>query len=205
VRLVLVRVCPRVRVGGAGAERRVTVTGIVREQFANFFILFFKKLRYVACMTDQDALKAKYDYDPETGIFRRKTSWGKQKAGDEAGCVSPQGYRYLSFFGRATPAHRLAWLWMYGAWPPADVDHLNRDRLDNRIANLRSATRSENCHNVVARGISGLKGVYPASKGASWNVRIMVKRKQIYLGSYATAEEAAAARKGAEYALGLCA
>jgi hypothetical protein len=186
-----------------GAGGRVAVTGSVREQFANFFILFFKKLRYTARMTDQDTLKAKYDYDPETGVFRRKTSWGRQKTGDEAGCVSPQGYRYLSFHGRATPAHRLAWLWVYGTWPPADVDHLNRDRLDNRIANLRSATRSENCHNVAARSASGLKGISAASKSASWHARIMVSRKQIYLGSYTTPEEAAAARKGAEYALGL--
>ncbi len=154
-------------------------------------------------MTDQDHLKAKYAYDPETGVFTRNTSWGSQKTGDIAGCISPQGYRYLSFRGRATPAHRLAWLWVYSEWPPADVDHINRDRLDNRINNLRSTTRSVNCHNVAARSASGLKGVSAASKGATWHARIMINRKQIYLGSYATSEEAAAARKGAEYALGL--
>jgi hypothetical protein len=155
-------------------------------------------------MTDLDALKDKYDYDPATGVFRRKTSWGKQKVGDEAGCISPQGYRYLSFKGRATPAHRLAWLWVHGAWPTADVDHIDRDRLNNRIDNLRSVTRSVNCHNIAARSSSGEKGVTAASKNnGAWEARIMVNRKAIYLGSYQTKEEAAAARKGAEIALGL--
>lgn len=155
-------------------------------------------------MTDLDLLKAKYSYDPATGEFRRRTSWGKQKAGDIAGCISPQGYRYLTFKGRATPAHRLAWLWVHGAWPGADVDHINRDRLDNRIENLRSVSRSVNCHNIPARASSGEKGVTASSKNrAAWEARIMVNRKSIYLGFYKTKEEAAAARKGAEIALGL--
>jgi hypothetical protein len=154
-------------------------------------------------MTDLDVLKAKYDYDPTTGEFRRRTSWGKQKAGDIAGCISPQSYRYLTFKGRATPAHRLAWLWVYGDWPAADVDHINRNRLDNRIENLRSVTRSVNCHNIAARSSSGEKGVTAGSRGRGWEARIMVNRKPIYLGFYSTKEEAAAARKGAEYALGL--
>jgi len=154
-------------------------------------------------MTDRDLLMAKYDYDPDTGVFRRKTAWGRQKIGDEAGCISPQGYRYLTFKGRATPAHRAAWLWVHGEWPAADVDHINRDRLDNRIANLRSVTRSINCHNIATRSASGERGVTAASKGHCWGARITVDRKAIYLGNYATKEEAAAARKGAEYALGL--
>lgn len=154
-------------------------------------------------MTDLDLLKAKYDYDPASGEFRRRTAWGKQKIGDIAGCISPQGYRYLTFKGRATPAHRLAWLWVYGEWPLADVDHINRNRLDNRIENLRSTTRSINCHNTAARSATGIKGVTASSKGKRWDARIMVNRKQMYLGNYATKEEAAAARKGAEFALGL--
>lgn len=154
-------------------------------------------------MTDRDHLKAKYTYDPETGIFTRNTAWGRQKAGDEAGCLSPQGYRYLNFCGRATPAHRLAWLWVYGEWPTGDVDHVNRNRLDNRIENLRVVTRSLNIHNSVGRAMSGDKGVTAASKGKKWEARIMVNHKAIYLGRYATVEEAAAARKGAEIALGI--
>lgn len=154
-------------------------------------------------MTDVDLLKAKYDYDPTTGDFRRRTAWGKQMVGDIAGCISPQGYRYLTFKGRATPAHRLAWLWVYGEWPVADVDHINRDRMDNRIENLRSVSRSVNCHNIAVRSSSGEKGVTAGSRGRGWEARIMVDRKHIYLGFYKTKEEAAAARKGAEYALGL--
>lgn len=154
-------------------------------------------------MTDQERLRQKYLYDPETGVFTRNTSWGRRKAGDVAGCISPQGYRYLVFNGRATPAHRLAWLWVHNEWPSGDIDHINRDRLDNRIENLRCVSRSVNCHNIPARGHSGEKGVTASSKGKRWDARIMINRKPIYLGQYATKEEAAAARKGAEFALGL--
>ena len=154
-------------------------------------------------MTDRDHLKAKYTYNPATGVFTRNTAWGRQKVGDEAGCISPQGYRYLNFGGRATPAHRLAWLWVHGVWPDGDVDHINRNRLDNRIENLRVVTRSSNIHNSAGRSASGQKGVSAASKGKQWEARIMVNRKPLHLGTYATVEEAAAARKGAEIALGL--
>ena len=181
----------------------MTVPGTYRKQNIFFIICFLKKSEYSLPVTDLDKLKTKYRYDPDTGVFTRNTSWGKQKVGDVAGCISPQGYRYLSFEGKATPAHRLAWLWVHGCWPAADVDHINRDRLDNRIDNLRCVTRSVNCHNIVGRASSGKKGVTLTTKGKSWEARISVDRKHIYLGSYASVEEAAAARKGAEIALGL--
>ena len=180
---------------------------LTRSRVANkiifFIICFLKKSEYSLLGTDLDKLKAKCTYDPATGAFTRNTPWGKQKAGDPAGCISPQGYLYLSFDGKATPAHRLAWFWVNGEWPAADVDHINRDRLDNRIDNLRCVTRSVNCHNIASRSLSGEKGVSLTSKGKSWEARISVNRKHIYLGTYASVEEAAAARKGAEIALGL--
>lgn len=154
-------------------------------------------------MTDLDKLKAKYTYNPITGLFTRNTAWGRQQIGDLAGSLSPQGYRYLAFDGRATPAHRLAWLWVYNEWPSGDIDHINRDRLDNRIDNLRVVTRSVNAHNSAGRSASGEKGVTASSSGKTWEARIMVAKKPIYLGTYASLEEAAAARKGAEFALGL--
>ena len=154
-------------------------------------------------MTDQDRLKAKYAYDPLTGVFTRMTSWGSKQVGDIAGSISPQGYRYLAFDGKATPAHRLAWLWAHGELPLGDVDHINRDRLDNRLENLRVVTRSVNAHNSAGRSLCGKKGVSLTSKGKSWEARISVNRKHIYLGLYASVKEAAAARKGAEIALGL--
>ena len=136
-------------------------------------------------------------------MFTRNTAWGSKKIGDVAGNISPQGYRYLSFDGKATPAHRLAWLWVTGAWPSADVDHINRDHSDNRIENLRSVTRSVNCHNIVARASCGEKGVTLSTKRKKWEARICVNSKHIYLGTYASLAETAAARKGAEIALGL--
>ena len=186
-----------------GPVDRDSVPGRSANKIFFFIICFLKKSEYKLLVTDLDKLKAKYRYNPATGVFTRNTAWGKQKVGDVAGCISPQGYRYLSFDGKATPAHRLAWLWVNGVWPTADVDHINRDRLDNRIENLRCVTRSVNCHNIAGRASSGEKGVTLTSKGKSWEARICVDSKHIYLGSYASVKEAAAARKGAEIALGL--
>lgn len=179
-------------VSRAGSARKILI----------FSFLFFKNV-YGYAMTDLETLKAKYTYDPDTGIFTRNTAWGKQAAGDVAGCISPQGYRYLTFKGRATPAHRLAWLWVHGVWPDGDVDHINRDRMDNRISNLRNVSRSVNLHNSAGRALSGFKGVSATTKGSSWQARIMVDGHDIYLGLFKTPEEASAARKGAEIALGL--
>jgi hypothetical protein len=153
-----------------------------------------------------DALRKLLDYNPETGKFARKTKWGSQNIGDEPGSLSKQGYWQIGVFGRTHPAHRLAWLHHYGEWPPHDVDHINRNRLDNRIENLRLTTRSENLHNSGARASSssGVKGVALRSlrrgkrPNKQWVAHIMVNNKRFHLGNYYTLEEATAARQQAE-------
>ena len=153
-----------------------------------------------------DALRKLLDYNPETGKFARRTKWGSQNIGDEPGSLSKHGYWQIGVFSRTHPAHRLAWLHYYGEWPPHDVDHINRNRLDNRIENLRLATRSENLHNSGARAgsSSGVKGVALRSlrrgkrPSKQWMAHIMVNGKRFHLGNYYTLEEAAAARQQAE-------
>ena len=152
-------------------------------------------------------LRELLNYDPETGIFTRLTKWGSKGIGDIPGTKSPQGYWYIGLDNRPYPAHRLAWLYMNGEWPQGDIDHINRNRLDNRIVNLRHTTRSTNLHNSSARGSSGVKGVSlisPSRQRKSkklWQARIQVNNQEYDLGSYYTLEEAAAARKFAEQLL----
>ena len=153
-----------------------------------------------------DDLKKVLHYDPNTGKFTRLTKWGRKNVGDEPGSLSKFGYWQIGVFNRTHPAHRLAWLYYYGEWPPHDVDHINRNRIDNRIANLRLATRSENLHNspVRLRNKSGVKGVSlrPLKRGKRpakmWVASIMVNGVRRYLGCYATIDEAAEARRKAE-------
>ena len=79
---------------------------------------------------------------------------------------------------------------MTGAWPAAEIDHVNSDGFDNRWSNLREATRAQNTRNTRAHhnNRSGMKGVYFEKRIGRWYARIMVDRKQHNLGSYDTAE-----------------
>ena len=88
----------------------------------------------------------------------------------------------------------------YGFWPPQDVDHINGDRADNRISNLRLATRSENLRNKrkFPTNTSGYVGVYCYWQRGNWNARISVNGRNINLGYFATKEDAAQARAEAE-------
>lgn len=138
-------------------------------------------------------LKAALDYDPSTGIFRWKTDRRAPiRAGDIAGTYNAKGYRQITL-GRTYGAHRLAWLYMTGAWPVEQIDHKNGIRDDNRWCNLREATNAENC---AARGIKtnnrlGLKGVYRA--GSKFAVCLYKGSERFYLGRFDTQEAASTA------------
>ena len=124
-------------------------------------------------MLDQVSLKEALDYDPETGVF----TWAGRKQGRKVGSraghtksFSRLGHEYISISvnNRKYLAHRLAWLWMTGSFPPPglEVDHADGDGTNNRWENLRLATRSQNLHNAVSRkNKAGMKGVYEYPNG----------------------------------------
>lgn len=116
-------------------------------------------------------------YDPETGEFWRKTGsvWLNRKVRVK---VRQKGYF----------AHRLAWFMMTGEWPKNEIDHINKDSLDNRWANLREATHQENCQNRrFSRSKSGVHGV--GLHNGKWRARI----NGDHIGYFKTVEEASAA------------
>lgn len=108
----------------------------------------------------QDRLKELLEYNPETGIFRRKTSYGAHVAGNRAGTICSNGYRAITIANQAYKEHRLAFLYILG-YIPKSIDHINTDRADNRWINLREATYKENKQNVglMKSNTSGIKGV----------------------------------------------
>lgn len=141
-------------------------------------------------------LKELLRYDPETGIFTRAvTRSSTAKEGEVAGHVSRRGYVAISIDKKLYYAHRLAWLMIYGAWPAEQIDHINGDRSDNRLCNLRSATRRQNQKNVKrsSRNSSGCKGVYWNARLECWNSQIAYDGTRIHLGSFSTKDEAALA------------
>jgi hypothetical protein len=140
-------------------------------------------------------LREVLSYDPETGAFTWLVSTARhRRIGDVAGCVK-DGYRQIGIDGRRYRAHRLAWLWMTGEWPSAEIDHINGDPADNRIANLRPATSSQNKANARkrSRNTSGWKGVSWHARDRKWRAMIGVAGRQQHLGYFDCPAEAHAA------------
>lgn len=140
-----------------------------------------------------ERLRELLHYDADTGVFTRLVSRKGFRAGGVAGSDN-NGYRIIVIDYKMYRSHRLAWLYMTGEWPRNDVDHINGTRNDNRFANLREATRSENMQNVRKahsdNKSSGLLGVTFDKSQGKFMARIMLNGKYRYIGRYITAQEA---------------
>ena len=136
------------------------------------------------------------NYDPKTGVFTWKVDMGRGgKIGDVAGNVNHRGYRSIWIKGLYFYAHRLAWAMSYGEWPQLFVDHINQSKSDNRICNLRQASRSENLfnHGRNKNNTSGVKGVTFCKRDNKWRAQIRIDSKTFNLGRFVTKKEAAEA------------
>ena len=152
-------------------------------------------------MITAERVREVLDYDPETGIFTRKVRLAhRHQVGDVAGQKHTKGYVLIGVDSELYYAHRLAWLHYYGYWPIDQIDHINRDKADNRISNLRDVTNAENHRNRSANSNnkSGHLGVYWVKRTGRWEAAITVNWVKIPLGQYDQLEDAIAARKAAE-------
>lgn len=133
-------------------------------------------------------------YDPDTGVFTRRTTKGGNRAGTPAG-FPVKGYIHVGVSGATYLAHRLAFLHVTGEWPTHEIDHINRDSKDNRWANLRPANRAENMQNqgVARDSKTGVKGVTWHTAGKKWCANIRHQGKLHYLGLFDDVAGAAAA------------
>ena len=141
-----------------------------------------------------DLLKHLFDYDKETGnLIWKVSNTNKQKIGDIAGSLNPKvGYIRVGISGKKYYAHRLIFLYHKG-YLPKTIDHINCDKVDNRIENLRAVTASQNQHNrkLNSNNTSGYKGVYYHKPLNKWCAKIRLEYKRMHLGYYKTPEEAA--------------
>lgn len=122
--------------------------------------------------------------------------WNTRHAGTEAlGTSNAIGYKTGCLLGQSFSAHVVIWALVSGAWPTGDIDHINMDIKDNRLSNLRLASRAENMRNKRARrdNKSGLKGVTLHEKTGKWMAKITVNGRSFYLGLFLTPELAHAA------------
>ncbi len=140
------------------------------------------------------------DYSPDTGTFVWKIFMNSRAPkGRQAGRIGTPGYYIIRLDGRDYLAHRLAWFYVYGSWPPEEIDHINGIPIDNRITNLRCATRGQNAANArrAKNNTSGFKGAY--WQHGRWQAIISVNKQRMSLGFFDSAEEAHAAYCSAAY------
>jgi hypothetical protein len=137
-------------------------------------------------MITQSKLKELLNYDQDTGIFTwKKRTSNRIKVGNIAGNTHNCGYIEMCIEGKRCLAHRLAWLYIYGYLPKL-IDHINGDRQDNKISNLREATYQTNIYNSKIRSDnkSGVRCVSWNNKRNSWEVRIKIDGKLKHYGDY---------------------
>lgn len=128
-------------------------------------------------------------------------AWNSLYAGRPAFSTSNNwGYPRTRIFTKAFLAHRVVWAMTYGNWPSGQIDHINGDKTDNRIENLRIVTSRENHKNMPERAdnTSGVKGVYWHKQRSKWHAEIIADGQKRSLGLFDKLEDAAAARKEAE-------
>jgi len=133
-------------------------------------------------------------YAPDTGIFTWRMTTKRTKEGAVAGCVKgTNGYIRITLAGAGYKAHLLAWFYVYGEWPDKHVDHINHNRSDNRIENLRLVDQKQNAQNMSKRKNSACeyKGVTPLTRDKTKFVaQIRYDGKQCKLGIFASQEDA---------------
>jgi hypothetical protein len=139
-----------------------------------------------------DLVRKSLSYNPLTGGFIWRDCAVKRRIGMTAGKVNHLGYHMIKIAQQVFGAHRIAWAIIHGQ-PTSEVDHINGNRSDNRIANLRLATRAQNFANMKHRNaVSGYKGVDPCMNGSRlpWRARIRIPDgRRLDLGTFETAEE----------------
>lgn len=125
-----------------------------------------------------------FTYDPETGVVTSGRG--------SHGARHSRGYLVFNVDGRAVLAHRIAWVLAHGVAPSAQIDHINGNRTDNRLANLREATPAQNLGNTKIRrdNTSGFKGVSWNRACNRWQAHISQRGRSKYLGVFKSREAA---------------
>lgn len=142
---------------------------------------------------DLDSLTRAFSYEPTTGTITRIAARRSCDLGS-AGCVNEKGYVQVKLGGKKLYAHRIAWVLSHGPIPAGhEIDHINGDKTDNRLLNLRLALRSENARNRSALAAHGLKGVHWDEARRCYRYKILTNGRIEKRGTFRTPEEAARA------------
>lgn len=162
-------------------------------------------------------LRELLDYDPSSGVLtwrkrdqhwfksrRDCEAWNTRYAGKPANSLHKFGYVIVRLFGRSYKGHRIAYAMHHGCWPTLQIDHINGDKADNRISNLREVDNQTNAMNTKTHrhNTSGVSGVYWHKRDRKWIARIGTTKAGSFIGAFKSFDDAVAARKQAEQDLG---
>lgn len=150
----------------------------------------------------QETLRQLVTYDAATGEMRWAVTRKGAQIGALVGAPTAYGYRRATICGARQHVHRLVWLYAYGDWPDRDIDHINGDKSDNRLSNLRLATRPQNIANSGPRpkNKTGFRGVSLCAHTGKWRASITLEGRSRNLGRFGTPEDAARAYDAAALA-----
>lgn len=141
-------------------------------------------------------------FDDRKGYAMRVSkTWNEKNAGKPAfDTLGTYGYLCGGIFGFKAFAHQIAWVFIAGAWPDEQIDHINGVYTDNRAVNLRAVSHAENGRNqkMNAKNTTGFRGVYYSERDKLWYAKIVYRQKQYHLGSSKSFDEAVQARLAAE-------
>lgn len=149
---------------------------------------------------NQSVINEAVEYEPDTGIFRWASPRSKIQVGAVAGFKRADGYIHIKINGRCYLGHVLAWVCIHGVMPSGEIDHINHNRSDNRIINLRDVTPSENAKNrkKYKNNSTGRAGVFLRKDSGKYTANINANGKLKHLGTFKTKVEAVIAREAAE-------
>ena len=142
------------------------------------------------------SIKEHLDYNPSNGLFTWLTDRKKVKSGDIAGTYDKDGYLIITFNRKIYKAHRLAWFYVNGFFPQKTIDHINRNRSDNRIENLREATHLQQMKNISnsITNKSGFPGVFWSKSAKKWQAQFSFNKRRYHVGLFDDALEASMKR-----------
>ena len=162
---------------------------------------------------DIELLRDIIKYNPETGelIWKERSddfpasitsirAFNTKNANKPIYQEQHRGYLRVCLFGKNYKSHRVAWAIYYGYWPDDQIDHIDGDRSNNRIENLRAASQTENSRNtkIPSTNMSGVIGVFWDKRRFKWEARISENSKSVYLGEFDYFWDAVEARRDAE-------
>lgn len=145
-------------------------------------------------------LHRRFIYDPLTGIILTReresddpssVAYNRRLANKRVGCVMNAGYWFIRVGTQRILGHRIAWALHYDKWPEGEIDHIDGNKLNNAISNLRLATRAQNIISRKVRGTSRFKGVCRTSNHKKWCTYICINGRPVHLGTFEREEEAA--------------